>query len=87
MRHDLIQADRVEEIVVGSNDGYVYALGVGGLARVPESGGELELFTAIDTARTERMHGWPQVLPSGRRMVFTVFHEPVRNSQAKRIAS
>ena len=55
-------------------DGFIYfsasALG-SGLWRVAESGGVAESITT--PSPTERQHGWPQLLPGGRRLLFSVW--------------
>ena len=60
-------------------DGYVYfrAPGTGNVVlRVPETSGEVEPFTVLDTAQSEAGHRWPQALPNGRGVLFTVAHQP-----------
>ncbi|MBK5255519.1 MAG: serine/threonine-protein kinase [Vicinamibacteria bacterium] len=44
----------------------------GGLFRVSATGGEPVAVTMMDPARGERSHRWPQVLPDGRTVIFTV---------------
>ena len=51
-------------------------LGGTALLRVPETSGEVEPFTVLDTAQSETGHIWPQALPNGRGVLFTVAHEP-----------
>jgi serine/threonine-protein kinase len=68
-----------------SEDGYLYLDGITGgltsqmrsggtvgLVRVSASGGELEVVTRVDTAGGEVDHIWPEALPGGRGVVFTV---------------
>jgi len=43
-----------------------------GLWRIPSTGGTPVEVTKLDPAREERSHRWPQVLPDGRTVVFTV---------------
>jgi len=43
-----------------------------GLWRVAAAGGPPEKVTEIDAARGERTHRWPQALPDGRTILFTV---------------
>jgi eukaryotic-like serine/threonine-protein kinase len=43
-----------------------------GLLRVPEGGGEAEVLTRPDTAHGELDHFWPEILPGGRMVLFTV---------------
>jgi serine/threonine-protein kinase len=59
-------------------DGYVYFVlrPEGGLARVPATGGGVpEPVTTLDTARGERRHAWPDILPNGKGVLVTVEHE------------
>ena len=58
-------------------DGFLYydgvtGLGTTGIVRVPETGGVPELVTSVDTARGETDHIWPEVLPNGKGVLFTV---------------
>ena len=46
-----------------------------GLSRVSAEGGRLEELTRPDPARGERAHRWPQLLPGGRAVLFTVDYE------------
>ena len=59
-------------------DGYMYVKwqpNGQGLSRVhATTGGEPEPITTIDTARGETGHLWPDVLPGGRGVLFTVEH-------------
>ena len=59
-------------------DGYIYFSAPGGSAlfRVPEASGEVEPFNLLDTAQSEVRHIWPQALPNGRGVLFTVAHPP-----------
>ena len=42
------------------------------LARVPVEGGDGERVTSVDSARGELVHGWPDALPSGKGVLFSV---------------
>jgi serine/threonine-protein kinase len=55
------------------DDGFVVgAFGpTGGLQRVSEAGGLPVPLTTLDAARREALHGWPQVLPGSRTVIFT----------------
>jgi serine/threonine-protein kinase len=68
-----------------SEDGYLYLDGITsgltsdmrgagavGLVRVAATGGELERVTTVDTAAGEVDHIWPEALPGGRAVLFTV---------------
>jgi serine/threonine-protein kinase len=43
-----------------------------GLFKIPATGGEPQPLTTIDAAQKEFSHRWPQVLPGGRQVLFTV---------------
>ncbi len=45
-----------------------------GLSIVSAEGGALRMLTKLDFAKGERTHRWPDVLPSGRHVLFTVAH-------------
>lgn len=70
------------------SDGYLYFGGIrqSGLVRVAEGGGAPEPVTTVDTARGERWHGWPEVLPGGRGVVFLVAPEGRLNIEDWNIA-
>ncbi len=57
------------------SDGYLYFDGVPpgeGLVRVAEGGGVSEAVTMRDTTQGEGDHAWPEALPGGRGVVFSV---------------
>jgi len=45
---------------------------ISGLWRVPARGGAPVELTKLDSARGERTHRWPSLLPDGKRILFTV---------------
>ena len=45
--------------------------GRGGLSRIPVAGGAPTPITELDHARGEITHGWPQILPGGKAVLFT----------------
>lgn len=54
-----------------ATEGIVFAPGRGrGLARVMPAGGPVQDVTALDPAREEIMHVWPQFLPDGRTFIY-----------------
>jgi serine/threonine protein kinase/Tol biopolymer transport system component len=55
-------------------DGNIYASlsATLGLMRVSASGGDPQPFTTLDPQKKERTHRWPQVLPDGKTVLFTV---------------
>jgi serine/threonine-protein kinase len=55
-------------------DGFIYADGRGrtSLVRVPAAGGAPDWFTALDTARGEADHVFPEVLPSAKGVLFVI---------------
>jgi serine/threonine-protein kinase len=48
-----------------------------GLFRVSEEGGEPERLTTPDREGGELGHWWPQILPGGKRALFTAFRSPI----------
>jgi serine/threonine-protein kinase len=42
------------------------------LFRIPEAGGEAEPLTELDKENNETTHRWPQILPQGKAVLFTV---------------
>jgi serine/threonine-protein kinase len=42
------------------------------LSRIPAAGGEPRPLTALDAANRERTHRWPEILPGGKFVLFTV---------------
>ncbi len=57
-------------------DGFIYVDHENVLGRVPETGGTVEPVSQLDSVAAEVDHGWPQALPGGRGVLFTVFHSP-----------
>ena len=58
-----------------SADGQIYfsaGLGDRGIWRVPAAGGTPEQVTRLVDSTREQAHGWPQVLPGGRDLIYTV---------------
>ncbi len=60
-------------------DGYLYydgitAGGTTGIMRVPERGGLPQPVTIVDTSRGETDHIWPEALPGGKSLLFTIMH-------------
>jgi serine/threonine-protein kinase len=57
----------------GPDDTIVFAsAGSSGLFRVPASGGTPEPLTELDATRGETAHRWPEILPDGKTVLFTV---------------
>jgi serine/threonine-protein kinase len=44
----------------------------GGLSRIPTLGGAVSVATQLDSERRDVTHRWPQVLPGGKAVLFTV---------------
>ncbi len=66
-------------------DGYLYydgltGGGTRGLMRVRPGGGGLEQVTTVDTAKGEVDHFWPQALPGGRGILFTIQKRSTRDA-------
>ena len=51
-----------------------------GLWRVPAQGGEPEMLTRADTAQGELDHFWPEFLPGGRAVLFTIVSAGAMNT-------
>ena len=58
----------------GPNGTIVFAT-TEGLFQVSENGGVPRLLVKPDSARKERLYAWPQFLPDGRSLLFTIVHE------------
>ncbi len=63
-------------------DGMIYVRSIGGLARIPESGGTPVPFTRIDSASGEQNHRWPTVLPGGGILFIAATSSGVRLAAA-----
>ena len=58
----------------GPDDTIIFGAGVGGgLSRVSADGGEPEAITTPDTDAGEVQHRWPQLLPGGNAVLFSVW--------------
>ncbi len=57
----------------GADDTIVFGSATGGLYRVSGGGGELELLVAPDRERGETAYRFPEMLPGGEAVLFTVF--------------
>jgi serine/threonine-protein kinase len=44
------------------------------LSRIPAAGGPVEVVSTRDSTQQESIHHWPDVLPNGRGIIFTVGH-------------
>src|SRR5579862_6714315 len=54
-------------------DGYIYWSNYwAGLSRVPQNGGKVETVTLPDPARQEQGHRWPEMLPDGDSILFSI---------------
>src|SRR3989441_627858 len=51
-----------------------------GLWIVSAGGGDDHMLTAPDTARGERGHWWPQILPDGDHVLFTAYRTPIERA-------
>ncbi len=68
-----------------SADGYIYydgltGGGTTGVMRVRAAGGRPEMVTTVDTAGGEIDHYWPQALPDGRGVLFTIQKRDTRQA-------
>jgi serine/threonine-protein kinase len=58
-----------------ADDTIIFAPGFNtGLFRVPAAGGSPQPWTTVDRAKQESSHGWPQILPDGDTVTFTIEH-------------
>jgi Tol biopolymer transport system component len=62
------------------HDGFIYSDHQNLIGRVHEAGGAFEVVTRLDSIASEVDHGWPQALPGGRGVLFTVFHSPLTDA-------
>jgi len=53
-------------------DGDVMVVNRAGSAMLHRLGGDNQLLTALDTAQKETYHTWPEVLPGGKAILFTI---------------
>ncbi|SVA50083.1 uncharacterized protein METZ01_LOCUS102937, partial [marine metagenome] len=68
----------------GSDDTIVFATGnpESGLLRVAVGGGDVETLTVPDSEQGERDHLWPEILPGGESVLFTIRTDgPLENAQ------
>ena len=81
-----IDGGTVETLVTGLNprggswgdDGFIYftTTNVSPISRVPESGGTVSVVTKLRPDQGEISHRWPQVLPGGKGLVFSIWTGP-----------
>jgi serine/threonine-protein kinase len=79
------------EVVSGGSwgtDGYIYVTSAdtAGLARIPATGGDVELIARPDTASSVGAHLWPDALPNGRGVLFTELRTPEQDSDRPSVA-
>ena len=66
-------------------DGFIYVDGIYALVRVEaKAGGVSKFFTVLDTAAGEYDHLWPDALPNGKGVVFTVFFREENGVRGRR---
>ena len=65
----------------GLGDQIVFGTPSGGLKRVPAVGGEPEVLTTVEPGPDVVGHYWPEVLPNGRAVLFTVWSGSAEASQ------
>ncbi|MGE5189815.1 MAG: protein kinase domain-containing protein [Gemmatimonadota bacterium] len=69
----LAVASRSRGAVWGPDGTIVFSPSVNSpLFRIPAAGGEATPLTALDAATRERTHRWPEIVPEGRWVLFTV---------------
>ena len=52
-----------------------------GLWQVPAAGGKPEQLTTPNVEQGERGHSWPEILPGGEAVLFTIIMDPIEDSQ------
>ena len=69
----------------GPGDRIYFSRGWNGaaLVAVPSDGGALTEVSTLDTTARERGHWWPQALPDGRHVLFTVWYAAAGLSESK----
>jgi eukaryotic-like serine/threonine-protein kinase len=65
----------------GSDDSIYFAAGLSGLWKVAASGGKPTEITRLDRSHGEISHRWPQALPGGKAVLFTVWTGPGLDEQ------
>lgn len=55
---------------------YYPATGIAGLSKIPASGGTSQPVTTLERDKGEISHRWPQILPGGKAVLFTVWTGP-----------
>ncbi len=68
----LVDSGVVARGAAWGDDGFIYYSNRAGLARVRESGGRVEQVTQLNARAGESAHVYPDVLPDGRGVLFTV---------------
>jgi serine/threonine-protein kinase len=73
----LTKVDRSRGATWTPDDQIIIATGAEtGLLRVPAAGGDPQPLTTLESAKQERTHRWPQVLPGGKAVLFTAHTKP-----------
>jgi serine/threonine-protein kinase len=62
-------------------DGAIVFANTAGLFQISAAGGEPRLLAAPDRGRRERLYAWPQFLPDGQSLVFTIAFEGSAGTQ------
>jgi serine/threonine-protein kinase len=68
----------------GEDDRIIFGSGVGGLWRVPAEGGRPEVLTTAKYNHGELGHCWPEILPGGKHVLFTIW---TTTMQAAKVSS
>ncbi|HEY6219589.1 MAG TPA: protein kinase, partial [Gemmatimonadaceae bacterium] len=66
---------------------YFSPASVSGVWKIPASGGTAQPVTTLDRAKGEVSHRWPQVLPGGKNVLFTVWTGPDFEERAIHVQS
>ena len=88
----LVDTDLVRGGGSWSDDGFLYfsrgrpdGSAVSGLGRVPEVGGPVEIVSELDSARAEVGHMFPDALPNGRGVLFSIAREQLYDASTTEV--
>jgi serine/threonine-protein kinase len=63
-------------------DGRIYFVSTSTrIERVPATGGAVEIVSALDSARGETEHDWPQLMPGGRTVLVQIWHSSIGDTE------
>jgi serine/threonine-protein kinase len=65
----------------GTDDRIIFGSDVGGLWRIPAEGGRPEVLTRPQYNRGELGHCWPEILPGGKHVLFTIWTTTMQSAK------